>query len=137
MLNRDSRARVKVKKTVKGVRKTVSRFAWADAVRQELGARNRSRSLLAASWVNKAHEQGKAPRVATFKNDLKSRQAGNSVQIDTVGNEAEIRLKNFVQGVAKVNGTKGIIARAIRIETDDMKRYLQRKAERAAQRLKK
>lgn len=137
MVNRDSRARVKVKKKVKGVTKTVSRFAWADAVRMELGARNRSRSLLAASWVNDAHKQGKAPRTATFKEDLKSKQAGNTVTINTIGNDAEIVLRNFVQGVGIVNSRKGIVARAIRAETDDMKTYLQRKAARAAERLKK
>lgn len=132
LVNRKSKARVQVKK--KG--KTISRFAWADAVRLEISARNRSRSLLAASWVNKAHEQGTAPRTSNFVQDLKSKQGGNSVSIATTGNDPSIVLKNFVQGVAKVNASKGIIARAIRVETDDMKRYLQRKAERAAQLMK-
>ena len=137
LVNRASKARVKVKKTVKGKTKEISRFAWADAVSKELTARNRSRSLLAASWVNKAHEQGKQPRTASFKQNLKSEQGGNSVTIDTTGNDASIVLKNFVQGVAKVSANKGIIARAIRVGTDDMKVYLQRKAERAAQLLNK
>ena len=137
LVNRASKARVKVKKTVKGKTKEISRFAWADAVSKELTARNRSRSLLAASWVNKAHEQGKQPRTASFKQNLKSNQGGNSVAIDTTGNDASIVLKNFVQGVAKVSANKGIIARAIRVETDDMKTYLRRKAERAAQLLNK
>ena len=137
LVNRASKARVKVKKTVKGKTKEISRFAWADAVSKELTARNRSRSLLAASWVNKAHEQGKQPRTASFKQNLKSNQGGNSVAIDTTGNDASIVLKNFVQGVAKVSANKGIIARAIRVGTDDMKVYLQRKAERAAQLLNK
>lgn len=132
LVNRASKSRVKVKKNGK----TISRFAWADAVRQELSARNRSRSLLAASWVNKAHAQGTAPRTANLVQDLKSKQAGNSVAIATTGNDPSIVLKNFVQGVAKVNSTKGIIARAIRMETDDMKTDLQRKAERAAKLMK-
>lgn len=137
LYNRASKARVKVRKRIKktGETKTISRFAWADAVAKEISARNRSRSLLAASWVNEAHKKATSLRTANFRSDLKSTQQGNSVSINTYGNNPRIVLENYVAAVSKVGNGKGILARALRAETDDMKKYLADKAARVAKRL--
>lgn len=148
LINRKSKSRVTVfkKNKSKGETRKIKRFSWQDAVVKELEARQRSRSLLSASWVNRQHtynsselsmDDKRAGRTAKFSQNLKSNRFSNKVSIATTGNNPSILIQNFIEGVPKTDAQKGIIARVLRRETDDMMTYLKRKADRAAERLKK
>lgn len=138
LLNRRLSKRIKVMKTFKtgenkGKKASVGRLLWKDIIIKELTARQRSRSLLAASWVNRAHKYSAKKRNATFDQPLKSRQMGNRVAIETdKGNSARIVLENFVDATQKIGVGRGMVARVFRRETQDMVQYIEQKLAKAA-----
>jgi len=133
MVNRKSREQVKGKAkdgTAKGVP------AWKEAITRELAARNRSRSFLAASWLNPFQAQKDSTgKNAVYQSRVKSGATTGSVTLRTVGPQPEAILRNTVEAVAKLGFNRGIIARAMRESSDDMRAYIVRKLQKNAQTL--
>lgn len=133
MVNRKSREQVKGKAkdgTAKGVP------AWKEAVTRELAARNRSRSFLAASWLNPFQPSpNSVGQSGTYVSKVKSGAVTGSVTINTTGSSPEAVLRNTVQAVAKIGFNRGIIAKALNESTADMRTYIVRKLNKNAQAL--
>jgi len=133
MVNQKSKEQVKGKDrkgTIKGVP------AWKEAVRRELSARNRSRAFLAASWLSSFQANGSGQgQTGVFVSKVKSGEVTGQTSVRTTGTEPEIVLRNIVEGVAKVGFNRGIIARAMRETSDDMRVYIVRKLNKNAQTL--
>jgi len=128
MINRGGKDRAMSKRR-KGKTSNKPVPAWAVAVNQEIAARRRSRSLLAASWLSPM-QASNTPRIATFTNRLKSGTVAGTVAVDSTGKDANATLTNQVEGVAKVGYSRGIIAAALRAASADMMVYINRKLER-------
>lgn len=133
MVNRKSREQV-AGKARDGTKKGVP--AWKEAVTRELAARNRSRSFLAASWLNPFNPQPNSTgTVGTYVSKVKSGTTTGQVLVRTTGKEPEVVLRNTVEAVAKIGFNRGIIAKALNESSADMRSYIVRKLQRNAQTL--
>jgi hypothetical protein len=135
LLNRNSTASInhRMKSGRQGVKgETQSVPVWQVAVQREIAARNRSRAFLAASWLN-PHEVSELPRIARLQSRVKSGLVTGEVDIKTAGESPEIILRNFIQAVARVGESRGIIAAALRLSSADMRVYIERKLAEAKQ----
>lgn len=134
-LNRKSKATLQSRQKsrrqgVKGATKQIP--AWSVAVARELAARERSRTFLAASWLN-PHEASETPRMVRLASIVKSGLKTGEVDVNTTGDSPQIILRNFVRAVGIVGESKGIIASALQKSRLDMRTYIERKLEQAKQ----
>jgi len=120
----------------KGQRRVKAVPAWSRAIQLELAARNRSRSFLAASWLNsfQASDNGQGQN-GVFVSKVKSGEVTGQTSVRTTGDAPEITLRNITEGVAKVGFSRGIIARALAETSADMRSYIVRKLQKNAQAL--
>lgn len=111
------------------IRRRKNRSGKRLSVKQEITARKRSIGWLSASWILRGWRSRRDGQNAFFKAYSRSRkQIGEAIVRTAKGQRRpKVRLSSFLKGALIQNRERGLVRKAMRAQTADMRQYIARK----------
>jgi hypothetical protein len=111
------------------IRRRKNRSGKRMTLKQAIAARKRSIGWLSASWILRSWRSRRDGQNAFFKAYSRSRrQIGEAIVRTAKGQRRpRVRLSSFLKGAHIQNQERGLVQKAMRAQTADMRRYIARK----------